>query len=90
MVDVNPEPAATIAPSPPPVRPSFVNRRQAEMRCRRLFLAGDAAHVVPPTGARYLSRTRASDWQFSTPRKARPPSTAMTRNWGARRHALCS
>ena len=32
----------------------------APMRYRRLFLAGDAAHIVPPTGAKGLN-WRASD-----------------------------
>jgi p-hydroxybenzoate 3-monooxygenase len=31
---------------------SFVS---APMRCGRLFLAGDAAHIVPPTGAKGLN-----------------------------------
>ena len=33
------------------------------MRCRRLFLAGDAAHIVPPTGAKGLNLA-ASDIHF--------------------------
>ncbi|HEV7146509.1 MAG TPA: FAD-dependent monooxygenase [Pedococcus sp.] len=28
---------------------------QSPMRDRRLFLAGDAAHIVPPTGAKGLN-----------------------------------
>jgi p-hydroxybenzoate 3-monooxygenase len=33
------------------------------MRCGNLFLAGDAAHIVPPTGARGLN-TAASDIHY--------------------------
>jgi p-hydroxybenzoate 3-monooxygenase len=54
---VDPEAAANIDPGPSieksiaPLR-SFVAE---PMRCGRLFLAGDAAHIVPPTGAKGLN-----------------------------------
>jgi len=36
------------------------------MRYGRLFLAGDAAHVVPPTGAKGLNLAMADVWRLST------------------------
>jgi p-hydroxybenzoate 3-monooxygenase len=35
------------------------------MRCGRLFLAGDAAHIVPPTGAKGLNLAAADVWRLS-------------------------
>jgi len=35
------------------------------MRCGRLFLAGDAAHIVPPTGAKGLNLAAADVWVLS-------------------------
>jgi len=35
------------------------------MRCGRLFLAGDAAHIVPPTGAKGLNLAVADVWVLS-------------------------
>ena len=35
------------------------------MRYRRLFLAGDAAHIVPPTGAKGLNLAIADVWRLS-------------------------
>jgi len=35
------------------------------MRCGRLFLAGDAAHIVPPTGAKGLNLAAADVWILS-------------------------
>jgi p-hydroxybenzoate 3-monooxygenase len=35
------------------------------MRYRRLFLAGDAAHIVPPTGAKGLNLAMADVWRLS-------------------------
>ena len=35
------------------------------MRWRRLFLAGDAAHIVPPTGAKGLNLAMADVWRLS-------------------------
>jgi len=35
------------------------------MRYRRLFLAGDAAHIVPPTGAKGLNLAVADVWRLS-------------------------
>jgi p-hydroxybenzoate 3-monooxygenase len=35
------------------------------MRCGRLFLAGDAAHIVPPTGAKGLNLAAADAWILS-------------------------
>jgi p-hydroxybenzoate 3-monooxygenase len=35
------------------------------MRCGRLFLAGDAAHIVPPTGAKGLNLAVADVWRLS-------------------------
>jgi p-hydroxybenzoate 3-monooxygenase len=35
------------------------------MRYRRLFLAGDSAHIVPPTGAKGLNLAIADVWRFS-------------------------
>jgi p-hydroxybenzoate 3-monooxygenase len=35
------------------------------MRWRRLVLAGDAAHIVPPTGAKGLNLAMADVWRLS-------------------------
>jgi p-hydroxybenzoate 3-monooxygenase len=35
------------------------------MRHRRLFLAGDAAHIVPPTGAKGLNLALADVWRLA-------------------------
>ena len=35
------------------------------MRCGRLFLAGDAAHIVPPTGAKGMNLAAADVWVLS-------------------------
>jgi p-hydroxybenzoate 3-monooxygenase len=35
------------------------------MQCGRLFLAGDAAHIVPPTGAKGLNLAIADVWRLS-------------------------
>jgi p-hydroxybenzoate 3-monooxygenase len=35
------------------------------MRYRRLFLAGDAAHIVPPTGAKGLNLAIADVWRLA-------------------------
>jgi p-hydroxybenzoate 3-monooxygenase len=35
------------------------------MRCGRLFLAGDSAHIVPPTGAKGLNLAIADIWRLS-------------------------
>jgi p-hydroxybenzoate 3-monooxygenase len=35
------------------------------MQCGRLFLAGDAAHIVPPTGAKGLNLAMADIWRLS-------------------------
>jgi p-hydroxybenzoate 3-monooxygenase len=35
------------------------------MRCGRMFLAGDAAHIVPPTGAKGLNLAMADVWRLS-------------------------
>jgi len=35
------------------------------MRCGRIFLAGDAAHIVPPTGAKGLNLAAADVWVLS-------------------------
>jgi p-hydroxybenzoate 3-monooxygenase len=35
------------------------------MQCGRLFLAGDAAHIVPPTGAKGLNLAMADVWRLS-------------------------
>jgi p-hydroxybenzoate 3-monooxygenase len=35
------------------------------MRYGRLFLAGDAAHIVPPTGAKGLNLAMADVWRLS-------------------------
>jgi p-hydroxybenzoate 3-monooxygenase len=35
------------------------------MRCGRLFLAGDAAHIVPPTGAKGLNLAMADVWRLA-------------------------
>ena len=35
------------------------------MRCGRLFLAGDSAHIVPPTGAKGLNLAAADVWTLS-------------------------
>ena len=36
------------------------------MRYRRLFLAGDAAHIVPPTGAKGLNLAMADAWRLAS------------------------
>ena len=41
---------------------SFVTQ---PMQCGRLFLAGDAAHIVPPTGAKGLNLAIADVWRLS-------------------------
>lgn len=38
----------------------------APMRYGRLFLAGDAAHIVPPTGAKGLNLAMADVWRLAT------------------------
>jgi p-hydroxybenzoate 3-monooxygenase len=35
------------------------------MQYRRLFLAGDAAHIIPPTGAKGLNLAVADVWRLS-------------------------
>jgi p-hydroxybenzoate 3-monooxygenase len=35
------------------------------MRCGRLFLAGDAAHIVPPTGAKGMNLAMADVWRLA-------------------------
>ena len=44
------------------------------MRYRRLFLAGDAAHIVPPTGAKGLNLAIADVWRLAR-RAARRTTT---------------
>ena len=41
---------------------SFVSE---PMRFGRMFLAGDAAHIVPPTGAKGLNLAMADIWRLS-------------------------
>jgi p-hydroxybenzoate 3-monooxygenase len=41
------------------------------MRYRRLFLAGDAAHIVPPTGAKGLNLALADVWRLARALEAR-------------------
>jgi p-hydroxybenzoate 3-monooxygenase len=41
------------------------------MRYRRLFLAGDAAHIVPPTGAKGLNLALADVWRLARAFEAR-------------------
>ncbi len=41
------------------------------MRYRRLFLAGDAAHIVPPTGAKGLNLAVADVWRLACALEAR-------------------
>ena len=66
------------------------------MRYGRLFLAGDAAHIVPPTGAKglnlaisdvfYLSRALAAHYRDGTDSGLDAySSTALRRVWGAAR-----
>ena len=43
------------------------------MRYRRLFLAGDAAHIVPPTGAKGLNLAIADVWRLSRGAGRLPP-----------------
>ena len=72
---------------------SFVSE---PMSCGRLFLAGDAAHIVPPTGAKglnlaisdvfYLSRALAAHYASGDERAlASYSDTALRRVWGAAR-----
>jgi p-hydroxybenzoate 3-monooxygenase len=35
------------------------------MHCGRLYLAGDAAHIVPPTGAKGLNLAMADVWRLA-------------------------
>jgi p-hydroxybenzoate 3-monooxygenase len=64
------------------------------MRYRQLFLAGDAAHIVPPTGAKGLNLAVADVWLLSRAIRAfyreqrqdlleRYSDTALTRVWRA-------
>ena len=66
------------------------------MRYGRLFLAGDAAHIVPPTGAKGLNLAAADAWRLANAIDAfyRSGSThlldcysvrALARNWRAQR-----
>jgi len=56
-----PEQGGIVERSVTPMR-SFVAE---PMRCGRLFLAGDAAHIVPPTGAKGLNLAAADVWVLS-------------------------
>jgi p-hydroxybenzoate 3-monooxygenase len=93
-----PEMAASIVTGPSieksiaPLR-SFVHE---PMRYERLFLAGDAAHIVPPTGAKglnlavsdvyYLSRALEAWYARNDARELDAYSTtALRRVWGAER-----
>jgi p-hydroxybenzoate 3-monooxygenase len=66
------------------------------MRCGRLFLAGDAAHIVPPTGAKGLNLAVADVrvlahalWQFYSTGRDRAldeySATCLSRVWKAQR-----
>jgi len=66
------------------------------MQCGRLFLAGDAAHIVPPTGAKGLNLAVADAWVLaralaeryakgSEERLARYSETCLRRAWSAQR-----
>jgi len=56
-----PEQGGIVERSVTPMR-SFVAE---PMRCGRLFLAGDAAHIVPPNGAKGLNLAAADVWVLS-------------------------
>ena len=53
------------------------------MRYGRLFLAGDAAHIVPPTGAKGLNLAMADVWRLSLARS--PTSIDRAAEAAARR-----
>jgi p-hydroxybenzoate 3-monooxygenase len=66
------------------------------MRCGRLFLAGDAAHIVPPTGAKGLNLAMADVYRLavalgdfyrsgSDTRLERYSDRALARTWRAQR-----
>ena len=58
------------------------------MRYGRLFLAGDAAHIVPPTGAKGLNLAMADVWRLANALAAfyeRGDETRARRVFGPRR-----
>jgi p-hydroxybenzoate 3-monooxygenase len=56
------------------------------MRCHRLFLCGDAAHIVPPTGAKGLNLAMADVWRLANALHARyqSRSEALLDSYSAR------
>jgi len=56
------------------------------MRCGRLFLAGDAAHIVPPTGAKGLNLAMADVYRLATALESfyRTGSEALLDGYSAR------